>query len=87
MYSYTLTNDLSSTLNVEGLSFAIASDAGLQSIIGPIGWDIIYFPGDTLVTWESSDISAYFITPGLSETFSFLSRLDSAQQPYLVTVT
>ena len=87
LYQYTLTNDPTSTLNAEGLAISVDANADLQSITGPTGWDISYLPGDTLVTWESSDISIQFIAPGDSAAFSFLSALGPAQQPYLVIGT
>jgi hypothetical protein len=82
--SSTLTNDAASTLDAEGLGITVSADADLTNIAGPTGWDISYFTGGILVTWESSDPSTD-ISPGQSAVFTFESLLGPTQQPYLVT--
>jgi hypothetical protein len=73
-YTYMLSNSGSSDIGVVALNLAIPEDADLQSLFGPAGWDILYAPGDTVVSWESPAPSLDII-PGTFGVFGFTSPL------------
>lgn len=83
LYNYTLENQLSSDLPVVGLSISVDSAANLAAITGPTGWNNFYLPSDTIISWESPDLSTDLL-PGEVTAFTFLSALKPGLRDYLV---
>src|SRR5690349_7483567 len=71
-YDYTLENDPLSDLRAYEHDLVVATDANIQSITRPTGWDIIYSPGDSLLSWVSPDASTD-LQPGFTAEFSLVS--------------
>jgi len=82
-YSYTLTDETSSTLGASQLFLAVAPGAGLSAISAPTGWDVFYAAGDPDVSFLSSD-SSFDISPGTAGKFSMTSAFGPALASDLV---
>jgi PEP-CTERM motif len=82
-YSYTVTNLASSDLPIAAFSLNVSADAGLTSIIAPLGFANIYSAGDSFIEFDSGD-SSTDIPIGASGVFSFESTLGPTSQDYLV---
>lgn len=82
-YSYSLTNDNASTMNVIAYDVAVDTSANLASIMGPVGWLALYVSGDLDISWQSPD-PAYDLLPGNSYSFSFTSTLSPESNTYTV---
>lgn len=80
-YEYTLSNLDASDTPAIAFRLDVAPAADLQSIGGPDGWDVFYTPGDSFVTWESSDAD-FDLMPGGVASFSLSSALGPSPTPY-----
>lgn len=61
----------------------VSEAANLMAIKGPTGWTSFYLPGDTLISWESPDVSTDLL-PSTEAAFSFLSPLEPGPRDYLI---
>jgi hypothetical protein len=82
-YLYTLTNQAASDLNAFSFILDVSPDAALESVTGPLGWDITYAVGDSVIAWDSAS-SATDLSPGTSGLFGFSSRLEPTPQDFIV---
>lgn len=82
-YDYFLNNESSSTASVLLLEVDLSSEANLQSIVNPVGWDNDYAPGNTVLSWFSTD-ATFNLQPGGSLSFTFLSPLNATPLPFSV---
>lgn len=82
-YEYTLANDAASTVGASSFFLDVSTQADLQSVSGPAGWDVFYASGDPFVEFASPD-TILDLPPGSQGSFSFLSRLGPGDVPYLV---
>ena len=81
LYSYTLTDQPTSTINAEVFILQVSSQANLQTITGPDTWDLAYNPGDSQVIWSSPDPSTDLL-PGSSASFTLESSLPPILQDF-----
>jgi hypothetical protein len=70
-YDYVLTDKATSTVGASQLFFAVSPLANLLSS-APAGWDTFYNPGDTSISFLSSDPS-FDVAPGSSAIFTLIS--------------
>jgi hypothetical protein len=82
-YSYTLTDQTSSTLDASQFFLAVAPGANLSAISAPTGWDVFYAAGDPDVSFLSSD-SSFDLSPGTVGNFSMVSAVGPALASDLV---
>jgi hypothetical protein len=76
-YSYTLTDESTSTLGASQLFLAVSPNANLSSVSAPSGWDLFYTAGDPDVSFLSRD-SSFDIAPGTSGLFAMTSVVGPA---------
>lgn len=72
LYEYDLSNLTQSDTPAINLNIEVAQDSNLQSISGPTGWDSSYMPGNTYISWATSNLQDA-IAPGQSAIYSFLT--------------
>ena len=83
LYNYQLANQTKSDLPAVAFSLDLGAGADLTSIDGPRGWTHSYVKGDTVISWESTDI-AFDLAPGGRVGFSFTSPLNAGTHDYLI---
>jgi len=83
LYRYDLSNSMNSTLAAIAFRIDVAPESNLTTVYAPVGWDVSYANGQTLVSWESSSPLSD-ILPGTSGMFGFTSTLGPLDQGYAV---
>lgn len=82
-YTYTISNDTTSTLPVVEFTLNVGADADLTDVTGPEGWVVSYANDAVAVDWSSFSPDTD-IKPGAATTFSFVSVLAPAAQDYSI---
>ncbi|MHB9066001.1 MAG: PEP-CTERM sorting domain-containing protein [Pirellulaceae bacterium] len=82
-YEYLVTNEIDSTLGVFQFVLNIAPESELQSLVGPVDWQLVYTAGDSEVNWYSFSPDTD-VLPGQVASFAFSSSLPPIAQQYLV---
>ena len=82
-YAYTLANASNSDLPAISLNIAVPTNADLQSITGPVGWDIVYNAGDQVISWHASDLP-FALAAGSTPEFGFASAVPPGSQDFSV---
>jgi len=74
LYSYSVANDVSSTVGIFEFNVAVSTGSMLSQLTAPSGFLSLYTSGDFAVQFLSSDGSSD-VAPGFTGVFSFISPL------------
>ena len=66
-------------------SLSVAPESALTQFVSPLGWDLTYSTGDSVIEWSASD-EQFTISSGNFLTFSFNSMLSPGNQDCTVLV-
>ena len=87
LYTYSLTNELTSTQLATLFQLSVSADADLMSIGNDIGWDVTYAPGSTEILFTSAiqpNGTTNDLAPGSTGIFTFESLLGPTNVPFLI---
>ncbi len=83
LLNYTLGTSSDSTLPISEFDLQVGPGVTLSGFSAPVGFDVLYTPGDTSLTFQSSD-PLTDIGPGSTGVFAFLTNLAPGPGAYLI---